>query len=78
MPRGRLRCGSRVSSAVVATTSNPMNAKNTSAAPDRTPTMPYIDGSRPVTNANSGWCRPDALSAGCAGGMNGEKFSALT
>jgi hypothetical protein len=32
MPRGRDRCGFLVSSAVVATTSNPMNAKNTSDA----------------------------------------------
>ncbi|CPU67332.1 Uncharacterised protein [Mycobacteroides abscessus] len=40
MPRGRVRCGSLASSAVVATTSNPMKAKNTSAAPARRPMTP--------------------------------------
>src|SRR6478609_3356048 len=52
-PRGTARCGFLVSSAVVATTSKPMNAKNTSAAPDRTPMTPYCDGSKPDTMTNS-------------------------
>jgi hypothetical protein len=60
-----------VSSAVVATTSKPMNAKNTSAAPDRMPTTPYVVGSMPDRNANSGCSRPEGCSAGCDGGMNG-------
>lgn len=37
MPRGTSRCGFLVSSAVVATTSKPMNAKNTIDAPASTP-----------------------------------------
>ena len=40
MPRGTFRCGSFVSSAVVATMSKPMNAKNTRAAPAITPAKP--------------------------------------
>ncbi len=40
MPRGTSRCGSLVSSAVVATTSNPMNAKNTIDAPASRPYQP--------------------------------------
>ncbi len=71
MPRGTARCGFFVSSAVVATTSKPMNAKNTSAAPDRMPTTPYVVGSRPDRNAKSDWCRPESDSAGCDGGMKG-------
>ncbi len=37
MPRGRVRWGSFTSSALVATTSKPMNAKNTSEAPASRP-----------------------------------------
>ena len=37
MPRGMSRCGFLVSSAVVATMSKPMNAKNTIEAPAMTP-----------------------------------------
>ena len=40
MPRGMSRCGSSVSSAVVATMSKPMNAKNTIDAPASTPYQP--------------------------------------
>ena len=40
MPRGTSRCGLRVSSAVVATMSNPMKAKNTMDAPASTPYHP--------------------------------------
>ena len=40
MPSGTLRLGFLVSSEAVATTSNPMNAKKTSAAPEMTPLHP--------------------------------------
>ncbi len=40
MPLATSRCGSLVSSAVVATTSNPMNAKNTMEAPASRPYTP--------------------------------------
>ena len=41
MPMGMSRCGRFVSSAVVETASNPMNAKNTIAAPLITPVKPF-------------------------------------
>ena len=72
MPRGTVRCGSLVSSAVVATTSKPMNAKNTSAAPDRMPMTPYAVGCSPDRNANRGCSRLVLPGAGCDGGTNGE------
>ena len=40
MPRGMSRCGCLVSSAVVATMSKPMNAKNTIEAPASSPYQP--------------------------------------
>ena len=40
MPSGTLRFGLMVSSDAVATTSNPRNAKNTRAAPERMPGTP--------------------------------------
>ena len=40
IPRGTSRWGFLVSSAVVATMSKPMNAKNTRAAPATTPAKP--------------------------------------
>ena len=40
MPRATSRCGFFVSSAVVATTSNPMKAKKTMEAPASTPYHP--------------------------------------
>ena len=40
MPRDTSRCGFLVSSAVVATMSKPMNAKNTIEAPANTPYQP--------------------------------------
>ena len=40
MPSGTLRFGLRVSSDAVATTSKPMKAKNTSAAPEMMPGTP--------------------------------------
>ena len=71
IPIGRSRCGLRVSSAVVATTSNPMKAKNTSAAPATTPPQPNVEGSSPAIACSSGWVRPVVVSVACAGGMNG-------
>ena len=44
MPRGRSRFGFFVSSAAVATMSNPMKAKNTTAAPARMPPTPKVLG----------------------------------
>jgi hypothetical protein len=49
MPRGTSRCGFLVSSAVVATMSNPMNAKNTSAAPVKMPVTPNEPGEKPMS-----------------------------
>ena len=40
MPRGKLRCGSRVSSAAVETASKPMYEKNASEAPVQMPAKP--------------------------------------
>ncbi|CNH68265.1 Uncharacterised protein [Mycobacterium tuberculosis] len=40
IPRGTSRCAFLVSSAMVATMSKPMNAKNTIDAPARTPYQP--------------------------------------
>ena len=73
IPIGRSRCGFLVSSAVVATTSKPMNAKNTTAAPDTTPAMPNTAGSRPSRVSISGaFSHPPSLAdAGSDGGMNG-------
>ena len=42
-----LRCGLRVSSAAVATTSKPMNAKKTNAAPVKMPLTPKDPGAKP-------------------------------
>ena len=44
MPRGTSRCGLLASSAVVATMSKPMKAKNTIAAPEMTPATPNTAG----------------------------------
>ncbi|MNW55376.1 hypothetical protein D3C74_330330 [compost metagenome] len=71
MPLGMVFCGFLASSAVVATTSNPMNAKNTSAAPASRPMTPYVVGSRPVRNPNRGCSSAVFSGAGCDGGMNG-------
>src|ERR671911_31303 len=58
MPRGRSRCGFFASSAVVATTSKPMNAKNTSDAPAMMPLTPKVDGTKP----NNAWNRGVVIS----------------
>ena len=71
MPIGRSRCGFLVSSAVVATTSNPMNAKNTSAAPAKIPPMPNAVGASPNSAWMSGCVRPVVVSFASAGGTNG-------
>ena len=51
--RGTTVVGCRVSSAIVMTSSNPMKAKKTSAAPPRTPAAsdPETRGSRPTWEA---------------------------
>ena len=79
MPRGRSRCGFFASSAVVATTSNPMNAKNTSDAPDTRPITPNVDGVNPNSAWNSGVVMVTSpFAAGTLGGMNGDRFEPLT
>src|SRR3546814_1429372 len=55
-----------------------MKAKNTSAAPDSTPAMPYFAGSAPVAHDSSDCdhaCAPPP-SAGIAGGTNGDRLAA--
>src|SRR3546814_16578299 len=78
MPSGSVRCGSLTSSADVATTSKPMKAKNTSAAPDSTPATPYFAGSAPVAQDSSDCDHASAPppSAGTAGGTNGDRLAA--
>src|SRR6195952_1732021 len=79
IPRGRSLAGFLVSSAAVATMSNPMKAKNTRDAAASTPNTPKLDGATPVTNCHSG-CSSGGLSvadAGAAGGVNGERLAAL-
>src|SRR4029453_10087880 len=80
MPIGMSRWGLRVSSAVVATTSKPMKAKNTIAAPKAMPSQPKASGSSPKRTSNSG--RPAstalaALGASAGGGMNGLQLAVL-
>ena len=80
MPRGKVRCGSLTSSAEVATTSKPRKAKNTSAAPDTTPSQPYWLGAAPNSQASMGWPQaspvtPCATTGGWAGGTKGVKWS---
>ncbi len=80
MPRGTLRRGLRVSSAAVATTSNPMNAKNTVPAPAKMPKMPPTDSSAPDANENSVcvhtvWCTSESPNDS-VDGMNGLRFDA--
>ncbi len=79
MPRGRSRFGFFVSSAAVATTSKPMNAKNTRDAAASTPYNPNEDGAAPVNNCSSGCSSPVLVPAsdGTLAGMNGERFDAL-
>src|SRR3546814_8674598 len=55
-----------------------MKAKNTSAAPESTPAMPYFAGSAPVAHDSSDCdnaCAPPP-SAGIAGGTNGDRLPA--
>src|SRR5215211_6015199 len=80
MPMGMSRWGLRVSSAVVATTSKPMKAKNTIAAPKTMPSQPKASGSSPNRTSISG--RPAstalaALGASAGGGMNGLQLEAV-
>ncbi len=75
MPMGMSRCGFLVSSAVVATTSKPMYAKKTRAAPAKMPPTPNAVGSMPERNCSSGWLSPDGASLGAAGGTNGDQLA---
>src|SRR5690606_21532485 len=71
-------CGSFTSSAEVATTSKPMKAEHTSAAPDSTPATPRVAGAATVGDENSGCAHPPALQpVGTACGTKGERLSAL-
>ena len=73
MPRGRVFCGFLTSSALVATTSKPMNAKKTSDAPASRPKMPYWAGCAPVMKENRDCIQtsPSPPVLGTASGMNG-------
>src|SRR5450631_50348 len=71
MPRGMSRCGFLVSSAAVATMSNPMNAKNTSAAPVKIPLIPNDPGANPRSCSNDGTLVAPAAGVEPVGGMNG-------
>ena len=80
MPRGTSRCGFLASSAVVATMSKPMNAKNTTAAPATTPAMPKTAGSMPNRLVISGGVLkpPPPSGTGCDSGMNGTQLLGST
>ncbi|HUX71665.1 MAG TPA: hypothetical protein VMV41_14200 [Cellulomonadaceae bacterium] len=75
IPRGTSRCGETVSSAVVAATSNPMYAKQTTEAPATIPNHPNDVGSSPRTTCTIGSLSvlPGAPPAapGWLAGMNG-------
>ena len=77
MPRGTSRCGLRVSSAAVATTSKPMNAKNAMLAAVSRPSQPKLVPPVPVSQASIDWCTPSAFAEGSAAGMKGVRFDAL-
>ena len=79
MPIGMSRCGLRVSSAAVATTSKPMNAKNTSAAPVKMPPTPNVLVSCPSRVWISGVVSASVPASGLPeGGTNGSQLPALT
>ncbi|MNI78892.1 hypothetical protein D3C73_1353070 [compost metagenome] len=73
MPRGRVFCGFLTSSADVATTSKPMKAKNTRAAPAKTPKVPYWAGAAPVRKPKKDSFMTSAApeSVGSEAGMKG-------
>ena len=71
MPRGMSRCGCLVSSAAVATTSKPMNAKKTTAAAVKIPATPKDVGWYPAISWISGALSPEAETEPCAWGMKG-------
>ena len=77
MPIGTSRCGFLVCSAAVATMSNPMNAKNTSAAPVKMPVTRTIPGEKPRSCSSDGVLVAPPAPFDPAGGMNGEKFLVL-
>jgi hypothetical protein len=80
MPIGMLRCGFFVSSAVVATTSKPMKAKNTMAAAAATPPQPNTLGSRPkrVWTSGRSSAEPCSAEAPCEGGTKGTQLETFT
>ena len=71
MPRGMSRWGLWVSSAAVATMSNPMYAKKTTDAAAMTPYAPNIEGSKPKNACSRVWSAPDPASAGFESGTKG-------
>ena len=71
MPIAMSRCGFLVSSAVVATMSNPMNAKNTSAAAVKMPVTPNDPGANPRSCSSDGALSAPAAAGEPDGGMNG-------
>ena len=68
---GSVRWGFLVSSALVATTSNPMNAKNTSAAPLKIPPIPNAPGAAPRLWISVFPELPPGAGVEPDGGMNG-------
>ncbi len=74
MPRGSVFCGFLTSSADVATTSKPMKAKKTRAAPAKMPSVPYCAGAAPVRKPKKDCLRTSAVPVppvGSEAGTNG-------
>ena len=78
MPIGRSRWGFFDSSALVATTSKPMKAKNTSAAPAKIPPTPNAPGEIPMSWASVVPELPPGAGLDPDGGMNGCRFFECT
>ena len=68
MPRGSVFCGFLTSSAEVATTSKPMKAKNTSAAPAKMPMRSVLRGGGTGEEAEERLLQ-DVGRAGAGGGL---------
>ena len=71
IPIGMSRCGFLVSSAAVATMSNPMKAKNTRAAPVKMPVMPNEPGATPRSCSSDGTLVAPSAGVEPDGGMKG-------
>ncbi len=74
MPRGSVFCGFLTSSAEVATTSKPIKAKKTRAAPAKMPRVPYWAGAAPVRKPKKDCLRMSAVPVppvGSDAGTNG-------